>query len=216
VGKRIVEIKEAIKIKAPSATPRARARNRSKITRAKLVDAAIEEFWLNGFHETKVSDIVARAGISQPAFYMYFRSKDAIYAFLVKRVHDELLSIVNATVIPPDLSRQAMMDGVRATIEAFLQYFVDNPHLSSIGYFQDTSGTIRDAVVSLVSRKVAFEQGTGYWRKDVDPLFFAECYGGTIERVIRGYLLTGKSSAADLAIRVSELFLHGMLRSEAK
>lgn len=217
MGKRTVEVREVIKIKAPGATPPVRARTRSEITRAKLVDAAIEEFWLNGFHETKVSDIVARAGISQPAFYMYFPSKDAIYAFLVKRVRDELLSIVNATVIPPDLSRQAMMDGVRATIEAFLQYFVDNPHLSSIGYFQaDTSGTIRDAVVSLISRKVAFEQGAGYWRKDVDPIFFAECYGGTIERVIRGYLLTGKATAADLAMRVSELFLHGMLRSEAK
>lgn len=217
MGKRKVKKEEAAKIEAPGARVPAGARSRSEITRAKLVDAAIEEFWLNGFHETKVSDIVERAGISQPAFYMYFRSKDAIYESLVQRVQNELLAIVNATVIPPDLSRQAMMDSLRATIEAFLQYFADNPHLGSIGYFQaDTSGAIRDAVVSLVSRKVAFEQGAGYWRKDIDAVFFAECYGGAVERLIRQYLLPGRATASGLALTVSELFANGMLRSDGK
>ena len=50
---------------------------RSADTQEKLRRAAINVFASKGFYETKVSDIVAEAQVSQPAFYLYYASKEA-------------------------------------------------------------------------------------------------------------------------------------------
>ncbi|HMA85263.1 MAG TPA: TetR/AcrR family transcriptional regulator [Desulfosalsimonadaceae bacterium] len=48
-------------------------------TRDALINAAINMFQQNGFQMTRVSDIVAAAGVAQGTFYNYFRSKEAIF-----------------------------------------------------------------------------------------------------------------------------------------
>ncbi|WP_319525942.1 TetR/AcrR family transcriptional regulator [uncultured Desulfosarcina sp.] len=48
-------------------------------TRQRLVAAAVDLFHENGYQKTRVSDIVARTGVSQGTFYLYFRSKEAIF-----------------------------------------------------------------------------------------------------------------------------------------
>ena len=47
-------------------------RTRGEESRARLLAAAAREFAQHGYHETKVSTIVADAGVSQPTFYFYF------------------------------------------------------------------------------------------------------------------------------------------------
>ncbi len=69
----------------------------------RLIEAAIEEFHTAGFHVAKISDIVARAGLTQPTFYIYFKAKEAIYDHLVRRVHDELLNVVEHNRLPAQL-----------------------------------------------------------------------------------------------------------------
>ena len=44
-----------------------------------LVRAAIEIFHQKGYAQARVSDIVARAGVAQGTFYLYFRSKEAVF-----------------------------------------------------------------------------------------------------------------------------------------
>ena len=44
-----------------------------------LVDAAIKIFHQKGYQKARVSDIVSRAGVAQGTFYLYFRSKEAIF-----------------------------------------------------------------------------------------------------------------------------------------
>ncbi len=50
------------------------------------MDAARELFARHGFHATAVSDIVARAGLSQGAFYLYFQDKPSIFSAVVDDV----------------------------------------------------------------------------------------------------------------------------------
>ena len=52
-------------------------------SRALLLEVAAEEFAQKGYFHTKISDIVKRAGLTQPSFYLYFESKDAIFQELV-------------------------------------------------------------------------------------------------------------------------------------
>lgn len=51
--------------------------------RDRLLTAAVEVFAAKGYTATRVSDIVGQAGVAQGTFYLYFRSKQAIFEELL-------------------------------------------------------------------------------------------------------------------------------------
>ena len=63
----------------PTMGPAARA------TRQRLLDAATQAFVTRGFHETRVDDIVAAAGVSHGTFYRYFDNKDHVFRVIASR-----------------------------------------------------------------------------------------------------------------------------------
>jgi len=56
-------------------TPRERKRD---LTRARLFDAALEEFHKVGFDRSSVSRIARKAGVSRASFYFYFPTKEHV------------------------------------------------------------------------------------------------------------------------------------------
>ncbi|KRB86590.1 hypothetical protein ASE00_07840 [Sphingomonas sp. Root710] len=208
------------KKKLSSALPRPAARSRTSSayslraerTRAKLIDAAVEEFSSEGFHETKISDIVSRAGLTQPTFYLYFKNKEALYDHLVDKVHDDLLEVIDRARLPAQLPGLAVRTNARNSIRAFLQYFVDHPKLARIGYFAPEAGArIRGKIAEVVARNIAFEQQHGYFRDDIDPVFAAHCYAGMVDQLIKNYIITASMDADALADAAAEVLLGGIL-----
>lgn len=59
-------------------------------TRSRLLQAALDVFRKHAFHAARVSDICQAAGISQGAFYIYFRDKDDVAAELMKVLLERL------------------------------------------------------------------------------------------------------------------------------
>lgn len=62
-------------------------------TRDALIRAAIDIFHQKGFQMTRVSDIVAAAGVAQGTFYNYFRSKEAIFREICNDFMSQVRSI---------------------------------------------------------------------------------------------------------------------------
>ncbi len=60
-----------------------------------LLEKAMELFSMKGYHETKISDIVKAANVTQPTFYLYFESKDSLYNDLNRRFLYEFDQIMN-------------------------------------------------------------------------------------------------------------------------
>jgi len=58
---------------------------------AELLTAAARVFAQKGFHETKVSDIVAAAGVAQGTFYLYFKSKNDVFFRLISGCCERIL-----------------------------------------------------------------------------------------------------------------------------
>ena len=54
----------------------------SRNTRSRIVAAAWELFYENGYDDTTVDDIVERSGTSKGSFYHYFAGKDALLSSL--------------------------------------------------------------------------------------------------------------------------------------
>jgi AcrR family transcriptional regulator len=49
-----------------------------------ILEAAIREFARHGFHATRMEDIARESGLSKGAVYLYYQSKDAIIAALLR------------------------------------------------------------------------------------------------------------------------------------
>ena len=61
-------------------------------TRAKILRAAKQEFFTNGFADTNVRAIAKKAGVTTGALYNLFDNKDCIFEALVSGVFDELMN----------------------------------------------------------------------------------------------------------------------------
>lgn len=90
--------------------------------REAILDAALEEFSLNGFHETSLEGVADRAGISKALIYEHFPSKRDLHGALLGRyVHELLERVIGAiaTAAPPE-------ERLRAGGDAFLSFVEDH------------------------------------------------------------------------------------------
>ena len=74
-------------------------RRAGKINVAKLLDAALVVFAEKGFHAARVDDVCDAAEVSHGTFYLYFASKDDLFATLVDDVVAEMRDL--AGELPP-------------------------------------------------------------------------------------------------------------------
>ena len=63
-------------------------------TRAKILRAAKQEFFTNGFADANVRTLAEQAGVTTGALYNLFDNKDGIFEALVSGVFDEFLNII--------------------------------------------------------------------------------------------------------------------------
>ena len=63
---------------------------KGKATREKLLEAGEVVFGLHGYEQTRIADIVAKAGISHGLFYRHFADKDAILNAVLDRLNERL------------------------------------------------------------------------------------------------------------------------------
>jgi len=61
--------------------------------REQIVDTAAELFARRGFHGVSVGELGAACGVSGPALYKHFASKEAILAEMLVRISEELLHV---------------------------------------------------------------------------------------------------------------------------
>lgn len=101
---------------------------KARLTRERLFQAATEIVGENGYAETSISKITARADVAQGTFYNYFVSKQDILDQLLPVVGKELLEFVRSRV--RDCNDPIERETLR--IQAFFEYLVINPHFYRI------------------------------------------------------------------------------------
>ena len=77
-------LKRASELLSPDSPP-------PKTTRDRLIDSAMELFYLHGFHAVGLDRILSEVGISKQAFYKHFESRDDLAVAAIRR-RDELES----------------------------------------------------------------------------------------------------------------------------
>src|SRR5947199_10601618 len=96
--------------------------------RAQIRAAAAELFARHGFHGVRIDDIGAAVGISGPALYRHFRSKDAMLGEMLTSISEYLLDGGQRRLAQTPEPDRALPELIRFHVE----FALDNPALITV------------------------------------------------------------------------------------
>ena len=138
-------------------------------TRAKLIDAALEVFALNGFERATVEEISVAAGYSKGAYYFHFATKEEILLELLGVWTAEQSRRLKAFEAQPVLAA-ALLE----TLESFLSYAERDgrwPRLLVEFWAQaQRSDRVRSSL----------QDAYASWRRDLSRVFHEEAEAGVL------------------------------------
>jgi AcrR family transcriptional regulator len=176
-----------------------------------MLDAAVQMFSINGYHETSMDSIAAAAQISKPMLYLYYGSKEELFGACLDR---ELQRFVEAVRTAIDF-QQPPKELLRNTIRSFLHYIDANRASWIVMYAQATSSqafahTVREGrerIVELVGRLL--RAGTRNPEPGVDFELMAVALVGAGE-AIASRVSTGDTDVDEAGQLMIDLFWRGL------
>lgn len=163
---------------AKQVTPIRKDRKRNpEVTRAAILNAALQEFSGVGHSGARVDRIAARAGVSKPMIYDYFGDKDALYAAALREAYVQIRQgemTLNLDKVAPD-------EAIRALVNFTMNHFWHNPWFIRMLNTENLMGgtTIRDLddaaeIQSVLLRRVEeiLRRGRedGLFRSEISPV----------------------------------------------
>ena len=96
---------------------------RKSDARARIIDAARELFWKNGYEATGVAQILNKAGIGSGSFYWFFKSKEDLLVAVLK----QYLELLDSMIAAPAYKKSndpierifLILDGYRQILEEY-------------------------------------------------------------------------------------------------
>jgi AcrR family transcriptional regulator len=208
-----------------------RRREREKEQRrSAILRSARREFFEKGFRAVTVDSIARRAELSKGAIYLYFKSKEEIYAQILLRdidkFHDRVETLLDTV--------KSASDNLRNFAEVYASFFISDRELFRI--FMNFmiqhnpvnfTPNINDHIVKSTNQTVAIIEQI--LQMGVDRGEFPGCHNvricrnalwGLLNGIIALHLFTGKEETQEERVRTQvrgglELFIGG-LRSEQK
>lgn len=176
-----------------------------------MLDAAVEMFSINGYHETSMDAIAAKAEISKPMLYLYYGSKEDLFGACLNR---ELARFIDTVREEIDLE-QKPKDLLQNTIVAFMRYIDANRSSWIVMYTQATSSqafaqTVREGreqIIELVARLLRSGTRNPEQHSDFDMMAVALVGAGEAVATRLSSGDTGVDEAAELMIN---LFWRGL------
>jgi AcrR family transcriptional regulator len=176
-----------------------------------MLDAAVQMFSVNGYHETSMDAIASKAEISKPMLYLYYGSKEDLFGACLDR---ELTRFIDGVREEIDLE-QSPKDLLRNAILAFMRYIDANRASWIVMYTQATSSqtfahTVREGrerIIAMVARLL--QAGTRNPEPDADFEMMAVALVGAGE-AIASRLSTGDTDVDEAAELMINLFWRGL------
>lgn len=110
--------------------PTTDTQGRNPDVRLRLLQAALEVFTIKGYSGASVREIVEKAGVTKPALYYYFKSKEGIYLDIIHGALANLESVMGLTLQKKGTARQRL----EIFTAALLDLFIDNLTVARLIY----------------------------------------------------------------------------------
>ncbi len=162
-----------------------------------MLDAAVQMFSANGYHETSMDTIAARAQISKPMLYLYYGSKEELFGACLSRELTRFIEAVRSDADIRGALQRSPREVLRSTIGSVLTYIDANRASWIVLYTQATSSQAfahtvrqgRERIIDLVARLL--ETGTR------DPLPEMDFHMTAVALVGAGEAVAARVSAGD-------------------
>lgn len=166
-----------------------------------LLEKAIELFSDKGYHHTKISDIVKAANVTQPTFYLYFKSKDALYNDLNAQFQSGFLAVMNSK--STDIIEYGLQGFITLLEQKLLNlfvYIIENPELTKIGFIESKQAHLvkNQMTQQLIHLIYLHDCDKDLQLYSVDIKIMIDSLVGSVERLIITNLLEEKGYLQNL------------------
>lgn len=182
-------------------------------TKNKLLSIAVREFAVMGFRDTKIDTIVKGANLTKPSFYLYFKSKQAIFDELVNICTMKLEDEVRKLGLT-ELNKTALNnDRIKNVLERFYEFILEYKELMIVGIvLNKNNDKIISKLADIVKENLKIEADINY----IKPIFASDIFADILVTnslmLSKNYLLSGKSSPKELAKILSSLINESVLK----
>lgn len=186
---------------------------KGKETRNKLLSIAIYEFATIGFDNTKIDTIVREANLTKPSFYLYFKSKQAIFDEIVDTCAIKLESGVKKIALTQFYNDDLNQDSIKNVLENFYKFVLENKELMIIGLILNRNNDkLISKLTDIVRENLKTEVNINYIKSIFAHDIFADILVTNSLMLCKNYLLTEKSSPKELATILSSLLSESILK----
>lgn len=193
-----------------------RATERRKERRSQLLEAATRVIAERGYAHTSVDNVIQAAGVSRGTFYLYFESRDALFAELL----DEFLMKLGQTVEIISLDHEDPAGALYQNFKRVIELLATHRNLTKV-LFREAVG-LSEAIDQRVNGFYDFLYAMviGALRKgvlrglirEVDEATIAPAIVGTVKEVIRARIVAGSEDvdADELTGAIFDFGLNGL------
>lgn len=146
-------------------------------TRARILEAATQEFCTKGYDGARMEQIVARADCNIRMAYHYFGRKEGLYLAVLERAYEQ----VRSREVELDLKQLGPVEGMKALIEFTFDHIANHPEFIGLmntentlkGRILEKSTQVPEATIPLVEAiGDLLNRGwaAGVFRRNVDPV----------------------------------------------
>ncbi|MCV7445347.1 TetR family transcriptional regulator [Mycobacterium paraense] len=176
-----------------------------------MLDAAVQMFSVNGYHETSMDAIAAAAEISKPMLYLYYGSKEDLFGACLDRELGRFVDAVRADInfaqSPKDLLGNAIGSFMRYIDSNRASWIVMYTQAISSQAFAHTVREGREQIIDLVAELM--RAGSRTPRSDAEYQMMAVALVGAGE-AMANRLSTGDIGVDEAAELMIDLFWHGL------
>ncbi|MBI1203280.1 MAG: TetR family transcriptional regulator [Rhodopseudomonas sp.] len=146
-------------------------------TRARILDAAMEEFAVRGMPDARIEDVALRADTNRRMIYYYFGSKEGLYLAALEAVYAGLMNEERKIDVETLDPVEAIEELVRLKIDHYTTNpkfiaFLNMENLYRARYLKNSKrlADFKAPFTKIIARVLERGQRLGIFRADVDPV----------------------------------------------
>jgi AcrR family transcriptional regulator len=186
---------------------------RGRRTRQSLLDAAKRVFVEQGYNEATAAAITTAAGVSYGSFYVYFASKEDLFAEIARELMDDIYLATRAPLGESDLATRLEWEN-RRYFELYREHaslfqMLDEVVRTDVEFRKVWQG-LRQVYLGRMTKTIKRLQRDGRVDAALDPLATAVVLGGMAERA--AYMATLDDSLDEERVQraLSQLWLNAL------
>lgn len=194
-----------------------RASQRRLQRRDQILIAARKVFSFKGYHACSVADILSEAGIARGTYYLYFRSKRAVFEVLLEEMFAQIRGALSRVKLGPD--NEPALDQMYGNVRRIIDVLESNRELTIIllreavgldADFDQRLTTFYDRLSRVIEETLKLGQQMQLVRP-CDTRLVSYCVLGSLKETVMHLLTSGQEVDRDLLTReILEYNLRGL------